>query len=142
MRYKVFLDTNILLSGIFFEGNEAKLLNIMEVDLITSEDVVCELKIVAKKKLKSLGKRPLEIALLEIDKALYDVEVLPRDVYKDKLPEAKRLIAHEKDVPILAAALYADVDYLLTGDSHFFTDEIKAIIKVGTTREFLDEIGK
>jgi len=142
MRYKVFLDTNILLSGIFFEGNEAKLLNVMEIDLITSEDVVRELKIVAKKKLKSLGKRPLEIALLEIDRALYDVEILPPDVYKDKLSEAKRLIAHEKDVPILAAALYADADYLLTGDSHFFTDEIKAIIRVRTTREFLDEIGK
>jgi len=78
MRYKVFLDTNILLSGIFFEGNEAKLLNIMEIDLITSEDVVRELKIVAKKKLKSLGRRPLEIALLEIDRALYDVDICPR----------------------------------------------------------------
>lgn len=45
MRYKVFLNTNVLLSGIFFEGNEAKLLNVMEIDLITSEDVVRELKI-------------------------------------------------------------------------------------------------
>ncbi len=27
MRYRVFLDTNILISGIFFEGNESKVLD-------------------------------------------------------------------------------------------------------------------
>jgi len=51
MRYKVFLDTNILISGIFFEGNESKVLDMMEVDLITCEDVVEELRKVVKKKL-------------------------------------------------------------------------------------------
>lgn len=40
MRYRVFLDTNILLSGIFFEGNESKILDLVELDLITSEDVI------------------------------------------------------------------------------------------------------
>lgn len=33
MRYKVFLDTNILLSGIFFEGNESKILDLIEMIL-------------------------------------------------------------------------------------------------------------
>ncbi len=40
MRYKVFIDTNILLSGIFFEGNESKILDLVEIDLVTSEDVI------------------------------------------------------------------------------------------------------
>ena len=31
MRYRIFLDTNVLLSGIFFEGNEAKLLLYLEI---------------------------------------------------------------------------------------------------------------
>lgn len=61
MRYKIFLDTNILISGIFFEGSEFKILNMPELDLITSEDVVDELKKVTKKKLKYLGERTLEI---------------------------------------------------------------------------------
>jgi len=39
MRYRIFLDTNVLISGIFFEGNESKILNMIELDLITSEDV-------------------------------------------------------------------------------------------------------
>lgn len=140
MRYRIFLDTNVLLSGIFFEGNEAKLLDMIEIDLITCEDVVDELRVVVKKKLKYLGERPLEIALLEIDRALYDIEILAKDSYKAKSIETKTLIAHEKDALILAAALCANADYLLTGDSHFFTDKVRAVINVRTTREFLDEI--
>lgn len=141
MRFRIFLDTNILISGIFFEGNEAKILDMIELDLITSEDVVDELRRIAKKKLKYLGERTPEIALLEIDRALCDMEILPRKRYREKLSKAKELIIHEKDTPILAAALYANVDYLLTGDSHFFTDKVKAVIKVRTTREFFNEIG-
>lgn len=142
MRFRIFLDTNILISGIFFEGNEAKILDMIELDLITSEDVVDELRRIARKKLKYLGERTHEIALLEIDRALCDMEILPRERYREKLSKAKELITHEKDTPILAAALYANVDYLLTGDSHFFTDKVKAVIKVRTTREFFNEIGK
>ena len=132
----------MLISGIFFEGNESKILNMIELDLITSEDVVNELKKITKKKLKYLGGRTLEIALSEIDRALYDIEILSREKYLEKFAEAKRPMTHEKDIPILAAALYAKVDYLLTGDSHFFTDKVKAVIKVRTTREFLEEIEK
>lgn len=142
MRYKVFVDTNILISGIFFEGNEAKILDMPELDLITGEDVVDELKKISKKKLKYLGERTIEIALLEIDRALCDIEILPSKKYIGKFTRAKELIAHEKDIPILAAALYAKANYLLTGDSHFFTDKIKAVIKVRTAREFLNEIEK
>lgn len=142
MKYRIFLDTNILISGIFFEGNESKILDMTEIDLITSEDVVDELKKITKKKLKYLSERTLEVALSEIDRALYDLEILSRKRYVKKFAEAKELIVHEKDIPILAAALYAKVDYLLTGDSHFFTDKVKAVIKIRMAREFLDEIEK
>lgn len=29
MRYKVFVDTNILLSGVFFDGNESMILDLV-----------------------------------------------------------------------------------------------------------------
>ena len=54
MKYKVFVDTNILLSGIFFEGNESSILDFVELNLITSEDAVAELRRVVRKKLKYL----------------------------------------------------------------------------------------
>ena len=49
MKHKVFVDTNILLSGIFFEGNESSILDFVELDLITSEDAVAELRRVVRK---------------------------------------------------------------------------------------------
>lgn len=140
MRFKVFVDTNILLSGIFFEGNESKVLDLVEIELVTSEDVVEELQRVVKKKLKYLKERTLEIALSETERALSDINIIPRSKYSQKIKEAESLIAHKKDVLILAAVLYVKPDYFLTGDSHFFEDKIKNTVKVMTAKDFLDKI--
>ncbi len=140
MRYKIFLDTNILISGIFFEGNESILLDMTEIDLITCEDVVEELQRVTKNKLKYLGERSLEIALLELQRALSDIEIIPRVKYAKKIKMAEQLIGHKKDAPILAAVLTTKPDYLLTGDLHFFTEKVRNIINVKTTKEFFAEI--
>ncbi len=111
MRYRVFLDTNILISGIFFEGNESKILDMVEIDLITCEDVVEELRTVVMKKLKYLKERTLEIALSEIEKALSDIEIIPKGKYKHKIKEAQKLMKYKKDVPILASVLYVKPDF-------------------------------
>jgi putative PIN family toxin of toxin-antitoxin system len=140
MRYKVFLDTNILVSGIFFEGNESRILDLVELDLVTSEDVVDELRKVVKKKLKYLKERPFEIAISETEKAITDISIIPRSKYNHKLKEAEALVTYKKDAPILAAVLYAKPDYFLTGDGHFFTDKIKSIVNVATAKEFLAKI--
>jgi len=103
MRYKVFLDTNILLSGIFFEGNESLILDLVEM-------------------------------------ALTDISIIPRTKYHHKLKEAESLVAHKKDIPILAAVLFTEPDYFLTGDEHFFTDKIKEKVNVITARDFLEKI--
>lgn len=140
MRYKAFVDTNILVSGIFFEGNESIILDMVELDLITSEDAVVELRRVVRKKLKYLKERTFEIALAETEKALTDIVVIPRTKYSHKLREAELLIRHKKDIPILAAVLYIKPDYFLTGDAHFFTDNIKKVVNVMTARDFLLKI--
>lgn len=140
MKYKVFVDTNILLSGIFFEGNESNILDMVELDLITSEDAVDELRGIVRKKLKYLRERTFEIALAETEKALSDIVIIPRKQYSHKLKDAEFLIRHKKDIPILAAVLYVRPDYFLTGDAHFFTDTVKSIVKVVTARDFLAEI--
>jgi predicted nucleic acid-binding protein len=89
MRYKVFLDTNILLSGIFFEGNESKVFDIVEVELVTCEDVVDELYKVINKKLKYLKDRTLAITLSETERALGDVAILKKPKYAQKLKKPK-----------------------------------------------------
>jgi predicted nucleic acid-binding protein len=139
MRYKVFVDTNVLLSGIFFEGNESRILDLVELDLVTSEDAVDELRKVVKKKLKYLKERTFEIALAETDKALSDVSIIPRSKYIHKFKDAESMILHKKDISILAAVLFAKPDYLLTGDAHFFTDKIRNVVKVAAAKEFLSK---
>lgn len=140
MKYRVFLDTNVLISGIFFEGNESKILDMAEIDLITSEDVVRELRKVTIKKLKYLGERPLEVALSELERALSDVEIIPRAKYNKKMRSADLLVKHKKDVPILAAVLAVTPDYFITGDSHFFTEKVRSVITVKSAKEFLSEM--
>lgn len=109
-------------------------------DIVTSEDVVDELKKVIGKKLKYLKERTFEIALSETEKALSDITVIPRTKYSHKVKDAEILIEHKKDIPILAAVLYSKPDCFLTGDSHFFTDEIKSVVNVMTARDFLERI--
>jgi len=140
MKYKVFVDTNILLSGIFFEGNESRILDLVEIDLITSEDNVAELRKVIVKKLRYLKERTLEIALAETERSLSDIEVIPRSKYGSKIKEASLLISHKKDIPILAAVLAVKPDYFLTGDTHFFTEKIKKVVSVISAKEFLEKI--
>ncbi|MBI4654621.1 MAG: putative toxin-antitoxin system toxin component, PIN family [Nitrospirae bacterium] len=142
MRYSIFLDTNILISGIFFEGNESKILDLVEIELLTSDDVVNELYEVINKKLKYLKERSLEIALLEVNRALADIQIIYRTVYSRKIKEAEGLITHKRDAPILAAVLSVKPDYFLTGDSHFFNEKIKDIVTVVTAKDFLEEIKK
>jgi len=95
---------------------------------------------VVRKKLKYLKERTLEIALAETEKALTDIVVIPRTKYSLKLKEAEFLIKHRKDIPILAAILYIKPDYFLTGDAHFFTDNIKSVVNVITAGDFLVKI--
>lgn len=140
MIYKVFLDTNVLLSGIFFEGNESVILDSIGLELITSEDAAIELQRVVKKKLKYLRERTFEIAVTETEKALTDITVIPRKKYSHKIKEAGFLIKHKKDIPILAVVLYVKPDYFVTGDAHFFTDDIKSIVNVITARDLLAKI--
>ncbi|MBI5741023.1 MAG: PIN domain-containing protein [Nitrospirae bacterium] len=142
MRYRIFLDTNILLSGIFFEGNESKILDLVEADLITCEDVIEELHKVVHKKLKYLKDRTLEIAMLEVNRAISDITVLKRASYRRLLPDAERLITHKKDVPILAAVLSASPDYFLTGDAHFSAEDVREAVMVMTAKAFLDSMKK
>jgi len=47
-RYRVFVDTNILISGIFFSGNEEKLIELSEqgkLILVVSDFILEEIKI-------------------------------------------------------------------------------------------------
>lgn len=141
MRKKIFVDTNILISGIFFKGNESKLLSIVDVDFFTSDTAVSELKEVVKRKFSSSKVENLRLALLETEIALGDfIKIVQEKEYRHKIRESKKIVRSKKDVKVLAAALASGAEYFVTGDKDFFTPEVRKRIKVLRTKELLREL--
>lgn len=140
MRKRIFLDANIIISGTFFRGNEAKLLSIPDIELYTCDIIVEEVKEVTRRKLAKLTRDGIETALAKIEASLQDFhETLSFNEYAHRINEARTFIKKDKDSKILAAVIHAKPDVFVTGDRDFHTDEIKKIVKVRYTRELLRE---
>ena len=140
MKKRIFVDTNILISGIFFHGNEAKLLADPNIELVTSDVVIEELKKVALKKFSSLKVESQKVALEELENSIGDLSVIKGNPYLSFVPKVSNLVEGKADRKILAAALYSKSDCLVTGDEHFHNERVKKKIKVKFTREVLREL--
>jgi len=142
LRKKIFVDTNIIISGIFFSGNEAKLISLEEIDLYTSDVVIEELKDVAISKFRSLKMEDKRLALVEIERSLVDFElIITEKDYRKNILKAKELIRKEKDSRILAAVQTISPDYFVTGDKDFHNSRVKQLVKVKYTKEVLTALG-
>jgi len=110
---RVFLDTNILVSGMVFAGNERKLLDAIvdgKLGMVLSTDVVDEANaVLARKFPKHAVLFPLFLRLVKHEKIL-------KNAYKSSEKLYAKLIGDEADVPILAATAVSKADYLVTGD--------------------------
>lgn len=137
---KIFLDTDILISGIFFTGNESRVLFLPNIELITSDVAVMELKEVVSRKFASLKIESKRIAFQEIEKALGDIKVIGWRESARYLKEASELVKRENDRKILAAVLYVNPDYFITGDKHFHTAAVKKKVKVIHGRDVVREL--
>lgn len=105
---KVFLDTNVLVSGFATRGLSADVVRIVmaEHDLITGEIVLSELRCVLHEKLGVPADRVDEVeALLR----RYHVQPAPAE-----RPEIE--VRDEDDVWVLASAIAAEAEVLVTGD--------------------------
>jgi len=137
---KVFLDTNVLISGIFFPGNEARVLSLPNLELVTSETVVNELKAVAAGKFAALKVEAKRIAFSQIEKALTDIKIVEEKETFEWKEEASHLVEGENDRKILAAVLSCRPDCFLTGDRHFHIPSVKKRVEVKYARELLREL--
>jgi predicted nucleic acid-binding protein len=100
----LFLDANILFSAVYQEGSGlARLWKLSKVRLVTSFYAIEE----ARRNLK----QPDQLERLESYLLKLDLIDLHREV---SLPKEIKL--RDKDRPILAAAIDAKADYLITGD--------------------------
>lgn len=110
-RMRAFLDANILVSGIIFNGKEHNLLiKNNRVTFITSEDVIDETMKTIKQKF------PESIGLADAFVKMLDLTVIKRRRYINKLNE-HTVVRDKKDRHILAAAIISKSDYIVSGDT-------------------------
>jgi putative PIN family toxin of toxin-antitoxin system len=105
---KVFLDTNVLVSGFATRGLCADVIRLVlaEHELITADVVLNELKRVLKHKIQLPGEQIQEILTF-----LEGQTVQPKPISPPSIP-----VRDENDQWVLASALAAKADVLVTGD--------------------------
>jgi predicted nucleic acid-binding protein len=119
-----------------FEGAERALLRAHVLGAfvgVTSDYVLVQVRRVSVDKLAR--------ALEDVDRALAEFAfVVVDEGDRALLAETRTLLRDPTDAPVLAAALAAGVDGLVTGDKDLHTAPVKARLRVFTTREALEWI--
>lgn len=130
---RIFVDTNVLLSGLIFRGNEARVLELAirgRIRLVLSRVVLQEAQDVL------LAKFPGHVHVLDAFLDLVEYE-LAADPSLESLSRASNLVRDPDDAPILAAIFEAKPDHALTGDKDLLTDAVRAVAPVKTCGEYL-----
>lgn len=140
IRPRVFFDANVLYSALHSPSGapaEAVALHANgRIDMVVSNLVLTELVRTVRLKL------PLHLEDLRRFLAGSPPEVVPNPSLQEL--RAVRKVVNPKDAPIIAAALTARVDYLLTGDRTFIAEarRLPATPPIMTPREFIEEFTK
>lgn len=129
---RVFLDANTLVSGIVFSGPEHELLKHgirKQFELVTSEDVIGEIVEVINRKF------PEKAFLVKEFLKLAEIKTIQRKYY-EKLVE-KQKVRDAKDRHVLAAAIAAKCDFLVTGDKDLLVLKKHGRLAIQTTKGIL-----
>ena len=131
---RIMLDTNILISVIFFPSNQTE--NLIKRVTEQNEIVICdyvieELSAVIERKFSS-RKSALKVFFHNLP---FDLVLVKKNPEKENYPE----IRDEKDFPILVTAIESDIDIFLTGDKDFLAVKNLDRPKIMTMTEFLEK---
>jgi len=114
---RVLLDTNTIVSGLFFRGNERRFLVLALTGgfkLVLPEDVYDEtLRVVAEKFSDS---ERMEDAILLLRAISDGSERVARVEYKSHLQKGTVMASHRSDAPVIAAVMGSAPDIFVTGD--------------------------
>lgn len=129
---KIMLDTNILVSAIFFPSAQTRAF-VKTVaaghHIVLCDYVIDELRLVVERKFPA-KKEALEQFFVELPFSLvHTPKILPVGKYPS--------VRDGKDTPILATAILEDVDLFITGDKDFLVLETETP-KIMTMKDFLE----
>ena len=137
-KIKVFLDSSAVIAGIISSTGAARVLLVMsengQIETFISEHVIVESE-------RSLA-RKVPHALPEFRQAIKDANpTIVHNPTPQEIEENLYLIVDSDDVPILLAAMKANVDYLATHNRKHFLDDPKVAersgLKIGTPGDVL-----
>jgi len=123
---RVMLDTNVLIPGMVFAGNQRKLLNTVYLNkaiLIFNDFLFKETKTVLNHKFP--GHEKLLDNLLKLLRVEHSS--FPS---KESIEEAKAIIRDPKDTVVLASAISAKPDVFVSGNLDFHISDVKSVINV------------
>jgi putative PIN family toxin of toxin-antitoxin system len=130
---RVFVDSNVLISGIVFKGNEGELIRRATgglIRLVIAEFVLLETR-------RVLGNKfPQYLPGLDWLLSKIEWELVPEPSPR-LLSIAAGVLRDPDDVPVLASILMSKPDVALTGDKDLLTDEVKAVAPMCTCAEYL-----
>jgi len=138
---RIFVDTNVLVSGICFAGLPYEILRLAtarEIRLVLSPMVLDETKRVIREEF------PQHAAGLE-----RFLSVLPHDLQTDPTADEVEsnldLVRDKKDIPIALSAIASTADALVSGDKHLTaqnatTSLLRSRIRVLTPTEFFRQV--
>ena len=131
---KAVLDTNILLSSLFWKGQPRKIVDLAienKFRAVTSSDILEELKCVLEEDFSQVPYDVRERILRDI--LSYSALVIPKKITVKNLRDFQ-------DTKIIACALEAEAEYIVTGDKDLLVLKEYARIKITTAREFLEAL--
>ncbi len=129
---KVMLDTNILISAIFFPSEQTHefLKKVCENhSMVLCDYVIDELRLVVERKFPH-KKTALEVFLFELP---FELIHTPKNIDVGNFPSVR----DQKDSPILVTAITENVDVFVTGDKDFLVLDIDTPL-ILTMAEFLE----
>ena len=136
---RVVLDTNIWLSGIFWQGNPYKIIKIGEqkkIEIIISRDIIEEI-------LEVLNRDHRFQKLIADRKAAIN-DLIKTTLFISTLVEPKTKISFVEedsdDNKILEAAMEGKADYIVSGDRHLLEIGKFNGIKIMKARSFLESL--
>jgi len=140
-RFKVFLDSNVIISGLFSDkGSPRIILDLLSLGLpmlagVTGQYNIIEIERNLSKKMPDV--LPVYKKYLQV----LNLEIIPLPSSKD----IKKLSGHisDKDIPVLASAIICNADFLVTGDKKDFSKSKlrgKYSFRILSPAEFLDII--
>ena len=133
----IVLDTNVWLSGVFWDGEASKILEKAEkkgIDIIISEDILSEIiKVLNRESKFQKYISNLKLSIEDLLRTILSISILIET--KTKLNIIK---ADPKDNIILEAAVEGKGEYIISYDNHLLNMIEFRGIKIISPKEFID----